>query len=258
MTPVVLHRKSVRVLQALVFTVLPLAACATPGDEHSRQDASALVESAGTGVASVIASALYAPVKVAYATTGSIVGGGAYLFSGGNGEVANAVIGPAVGGHYLVTPERLRNPETLQFVGTGYEVVRRPAEPTLQDALPAVAAVPPGFCEGLGTFPTIHFASGRTALGPADKANLEQAASVLRACPMATVEIRAFSDSLGARDTNLELSRLRAQAVRTYLVEGGIAENRLRVLAFGEDNPVAVNATETGRAANRRVEVTLR
>ena len=173
-------RRPVRILctPAVLFGALLLAGCATPGADGSRQDASALAERAGTGIASVLASAVYAPTKVAYAATGTIVGGGAYLFSGGNRDVAKAVIGPAVGGHYIVTPERLSNLETLEFVGSGYEVVGRSDESEIAAALPPVATPAPPACARLGTFSSVFFESGKTALNPTAIENLQEAAAV--------------------------------------------------------------------------------
>ncbi|WP_421993354.1 OmpA family protein [Qipengyuania sp.] len=76
--------------------------------------------------------------------------------------------------------------------------------------------------------------------------------------------LRGHTDSGGSDQGNLRASQARAEAVRDWLVENGVAENRIRVIAFGEQNPVAPNAlpdgspNEEGRAANRRVEIEVR
>lgn len=256
MTPMGALGNSVRAAFALAVVVPLLVGCATTGKVEP--NAGVLAATASEGLASVLASALYAPAKLLYATTGTVVGGGAYVLSGGNKRVAAAVIGPAVDGHYIVTPERLRNPESLEFVGVGYDVVGRREDPAHAVAPPAVAAAPPRACAELGVYPNVFFESGQTGLDAGAKQSLDRAAAVLRDCPTATAEIRAFSDALGSREVNYALSRRRAQAVRDFLVKGGVADDRLRILPFGEENPVAINATKAGRAANRRVEVTLR
>jgi OOP family OmpA-OmpF porin len=75
------------------------------------------------------------------------------------------------------------------------------------------------------------------------------------------IVLRAHSDASGPGDANERASQARGEAVRDYLVENGIDEDRITIIAFGEQNPIAPNAkpdgtpNEQGRAANRRVEV---
>ena len=75
------------------------------------------------------------------------------------------------------------------------------------------------------------------------------------------IVLRGHSDAGGSDAANLRVSRRRAETVADWLVERGIERERLRILAFGEQNPVAPNARpdatpdEAGRARNRRVEI---
>jgi len=75
------------------------------------------------------------------------------------------------------------------------------------------------------------------------------------------VILRAHSDAGGPGEANQRASQARGEAVRDYLVENGVDEDRITIIAFGEQNPIAPNAkpdgtpNEPGRAANRRVEV---
>ena len=75
------------------------------------------------------------------------------------------------------------------------------------------------------------------------------------------IVLRAHSDAGGPGEANQRASQARGEAVRDYLVEGGVAEDRITIIACGEQNPIAPNANpdgtpnERGRAANRRVEV---
>jgi len=73
------------------------------------------------------------------------------------------------------------------------------------------------------------------------------------------LELRGFTDSVGAEAYNLRLSELRAEAVREFLLGTSIEMeafmNRLDAVGYGEANPVATNDTEEGRARNRRVEL---
>ena len=107
---------------------------------------------------------------------------------------------------------------------------------------------------------TVPFPQG-TALGEGAE---RQLASILDSEAVAEgwpIVLRGHSDSSGGDAVNLRASRRRAEAVAAWLTEHGIAEERRRIIAFGEQNPVAPNAKadgspdEEGRARNRRVEV---
>ena len=69
------------------------------------------------GLGSAVTSLLYAPAKALYASAGVLFGGVAWGLSGGNREVADAVMGPAVRGDYIVTPAHLRGDRKLAFIG---------------------------------------------------------------------------------------------------------------------------------------------
>ncbi|MEO1968937.1 MAG: OmpA family protein [Sphingomonadaceae bacterium] len=76
-----------------------------------------------------------------------------------------------------------------------------------------------------------------------------------------TLTLGAHTDSKGCDDANLRASEKRGEAVKAWLVDHGIAEKRISLTAFGEQNPIAPNAKpdgspdEEGRAKNRRVEI---
>ena len=73
--------------------------------------------------------------------------------------------------------------------------------------------------------------------------------------PSLRLSIDGHTDSTGTAERNRELSRQRAEAVQAALVAKGIAADRLQAQGFGPDQPLADNATEDGRAKNRRVEL---
>ncbi|MDB6445518.1 Outer membrane protein OmpA [Pseudomonas sp. NFACC32-1] len=73
--------------------------------------------------------------------------------------------------------------------------------------------------------------------------------------PKRVVRIEGYTDSTGGKQENLKLSRDRAQSVADVLVDLGIDEKRIQVEGYGDQFPVDVNATERGRAQNRRVEI---
>jgi outer membrane protein OmpA-like peptidoglycan-associated protein len=73
--------------------------------------------------------------------------------------------------------------------------------------------------------------------------------------PEYNLSIYGHTDNVGADDKNMTLSQERAIAVKTYLLEKGVPENRIvEVKGFGETMPVATNETAAGKQQNRRVE----
>ncbi len=101
---------------------------------------------------------------------------------------------------------------------------------------------------------TIHFASGKWRILPKSFGLLNQVAQVLTDYPKMRVSIEGHTDSLGADNLNQRLSENRAEAVKTYLMQRGITNDRLETAGYGEAMPIASNRTARGRATNRRVE----
>lgn len=87
------------------------------------------------------------------------------------------------------------------------------------------------------------------------KERLAEVISVMQENPRLLLDLHGYADDTGPRSYNLKLSQRRAEVVKKYLVERGIAAWRLSVKAFGEASPVSDNKTEEGRAMNRRVEL---
>ena len=84
---------------------------------------------------------------------------------------------------------------------------------------------------------------------------LNQVANVLKGnSQLVRIRIEGHTDSKGNDAYNKKLSQSRAESVRNYLVAKGIDTNRLVPAGFGEEQPVATNTTNDGRAENRRVE----
>ena len=69
------------------------------------------------------------------------------------------------------------------------------------------------------------------------------------------LEIQGHTDAKGAADFNEKLGEARAEAVRRFLNEKGVALNRMSTISYGKDSPVAPNTTPEGRAQNRRVVI---
>ncbi len=102
------------------------------------------------------------------------------------------------------------------------------------------------------------FDSGSTRLSAEATELLDAVVVVLLANPATLLTVEGHTDDLGDETTNLTLSQARADAVVEYLVAGGVAEDRLVAIGFGESVPIADNATEEGRAANRRIVFVVR
>ena len=100
----------------------------------------------------------------------------------------------------------------------------------------------------------IGFDNGASELTAESQTILDRIVAGLRGQPRLQLLIVGHTDSTGAAAYNLRLSRARAAAVLDYLVTQGIAAERLASEGAGETEPVADNATEDGRALNRRVE----
>jgi OmpA-OmpF porin, OOP family len=104
---------------------------------------------------------------------------------------------------------------------------------------------------------TIYFASGESTLGADDKAALAKLAAGATKLSGYIVEVQGFADSTGNATANQSLSKDRAYAVVSYLMQDGNVPPRHIVSpgAMGISNPVASNETAQGRKANRRVEI---
>jgi outer membrane protein OmpA-like peptidoglycan-associated protein len=105
---------------------------------------------------------------------------------------------------------------------------------------------------------SVSFATGSASLDSSLHPTLERIAAVLNEYPKTTVTVVGYTDAVGSADSNRELSRRRAGAVADYLGQHGVLRNRILVDSRGEEDPVASNDTEAGRAQNRRVEMVVR
>jgi outer membrane protein OmpA-like peptidoglycan-associated protein len=101
----------------------------------------------------------------------------------------------------------------------------------------------------------IFFETNSDVLKVASTHELDELVTILRNHENAILTIEGHTDSRGTDEYNMTLSQKRANAVRAYLIEKGIAENRLKAMGFGETTPIASNTTKTGMAKNRRVEL---
>ena len=104
---------------------------------------------------------------------------------------------------------------------------------------------------------TILFNSGKASFQKQTLPVLVSITSILKEYPTAKFSLEGHTDSTGTPASNLVLSKERAAAVKNYLVENGIAADRLTSEGYGDTKPIESNKTAKGKAANRRVEVKL-
>lgn len=106
-------------------------------------------------------------------------------------------------------------------------------------------------------FNNIQFATGSYQLLPISLVELDRLLLVLQENPTLKIQISGHTDNVGKPDDNLKLSDNRAKSVADYLISKGIGAGRLSWKGFGATQPIADNATETGRAKNRRTAFTI-
>lgn len=109
--------------------------------------------------------------------------------------------------------------------------------------------------EGRARVYGILFDLDSATIRPESKPVLDEVLGVLKGEPGWKVTIEGHTDSTDTDSHNLDLSKRRADSVKAHLVAGGIDASRMQTRGLGESKPVADNATELGRAQNRRVEL---
>jgi outer membrane protein OmpA-like peptidoglycan-associated protein len=101
----------------------------------------------------------------------------------------------------------------------------------------------------------VLFKTGSYELGPEARERLAKISGILLAYPALRLQVEGHTDNVGGDDYNQQLSENRAQAVRDYLVQQGIADTAVTSKGLGKTVPIASNDTADGRRQNRRVEL---
>ena len=104
---------------------------------------------------------------------------------------------------------------------------------------------------------TILFDTGKATIKFQSAEVLNQILNVLKKYPNSRFRIEGHTDSIGKKAKNMILSQNRADAVKVYLIQGGIDASRLESQGFGPEKPIASNKNKKGRELNRRVEINL-
>jgi len=101
----------------------------------------------------------------------------------------------------------------------------------------------------------INFDTDKASLKPDGSDAVKEIVKVLNTDKALKIAINGYTDNSGNEEHNLKLSEARAQSVKDEIVKAGITPDRLSAKGFGQQNPIADNSTEEGKAENRRVEL---
>ena len=117
--------------------------------------------------------------------------------------------------------------------------------------------IPPELTAITGAIKGLDFATDKPILRGKSSRALDRVAAVLTRYPDVRIELAGHVDSRSAAVLDGQLSRLRAEAVRDYLITKGVATGRIETRGADANEPLASNKSGAGRARNRRVELTL-
>ena len=126
--------------------------------------------------------------------------------------------------------------------------------PAVSQATPA-AATNTAAANAFPDLGTVHFDTDKATLTPEGQATLQRAAAAMKGNPNVHLRLEGYTDSTGEPSHNDTLSDQRAKTVADYLQSQGIDRSRLTGAGFGAARPVDTNATDQGKADNRRVEL---
>ncbi|MGE5189376.1 MAG: OmpA family protein [Gemmatimonadota bacterium] len=177
------------------------------------------------------------------ALAGAAVGAGAGALIGGKRHAGRGALIGAAGG-------------ALVGGAIGNYMDRQAAE--LKRRLPEAAIERQGDKLYVALPSGILFDVNKDVVKPEAKTSLAKAAEVLVKYPDTYITVEGHTDSTGSAQYNQDLSERRADRVRDVLVQYGVPPARLSVKGYGETDPIADNATEEGRQANRRVQLEIR
>ncbi len=114
--------------------------------------------------------------------------------------------------------------------------------------------VPPELEKIAGIMAGIQFDTDKDVIKPSSRENIDNASEVMKKYPTLRVRIVGHTDSQGGYRHNIDLSQRRAASVKRYMVENGVADDRIETQGVGPDQPIDTNETADGRARNRRIE----
>lgn len=210
-----------RILVLTTVSALALSACTSPdqatGDPNQRTKEGALIGALAGGI------------------FGALTGD-----DGGErrrGALAGAVVGAGVG------------------AAIGYNLDQQAAELQRDLGDPRIQIINNGDHLVVRMPNDILFAKDVATVNPALRADLQVLATSLNRYPDSTIEVIGHTDSDGTAEYNQDLSQRRASNVSAVLIGAGVSASRINPLGAGENQPIASNLEEAGKAQNRRVEI---
>lgn len=203
-----------------VLVTITLAAALVGGCATERQTETAVGTGAGAATGAVL---------------GTMIGGS------GRGTVVGAAIGAGAGAAVGYNWQAIKEKLGMATKDSGVQVSEQ-KDGSLKVNVPA----------------SVSFASGSAAIDARLHPTLDKIANTLNEYPASKITVAGHTDSVGSAQANLDLSSRRAAAVADYLAQRGVQRSRITTEGRGETEPIADNATEAGRAQNRRVEMVIR
>jgi outer membrane protein OmpA-like peptidoglycan-associated protein len=182
--------------------------------------------------------------------------GGALVGAGG-GAVAGAIIGSATGADPRVAALIGAGIGGLTGAAIGRYMDQQEAELRAQLQGTGVSVTRVGNQIILNMPSNITFGVDSAMVQPRFNETLVSVGLVLRKFNKTIIDVYGHTDSSGSDDYNRDLSQRRAVAVATILANQGVDQRRFFIEGRGEEDPIASNASESGRAQNRRVEIQL-
>lgn len=216
--------RTARLIYALVTAMLALSACKTTDPYTGEEKYSSTTKAAAIGAAAGAVVGALSGDDARERRKRAMIGAGVGVLAGG-----------AIGAYMDSQEAELRR----QMKDSGVTVTRSGDNITLN--MPS----------------SITFSTGSANLNNSFFKVFDGVVLVLKKYEKTIIEVDGHTDSVGKPEYNQKLSEQRATAVVDYLASKGIKRERTITIGAGENHPVADNATEAGRASNRRVELTL-
>ena len=208
-----------KVLAIGVLSVLALASCTTAADGTKKVSKTGI----GAGIGAAAGAAI--GQVIGKDTKGTLIG-----------TAGGAAVGAAIGNIFDRQEKELKD----KLQGTGVDV-KRTGEGEIKLTAPE----------------NITFDTNSYVVKPQFKNTLDSVATVLKTYPDSTIIVSGHTDTTGTDAINNPLSLNRASSVASYLESQGISASRITSRGYGSKQPIASNATEAGRAQNRRVEIAI-
>ncbi len=203
-----------------------IVGCSTNPYTGERRASRAATSGAGGAAAGAAAGAII----------GAATGGGA-----GKGAAIGAAAGAAIGVGIGVYQDRQQAKLRERLLNSGVQIQRDPNNDNLYLIMPS----------------DVTFAVNQSDINPGFYETLNSVALVFAEYNKTTITVEGHADATGSDSYNMQLSQRRAMSVLNYLSAQGVAAGRMQAIGYGESAPIADNATESGRALNRRVRIVI-